>query len=146
MSEKNGKGGLPDKPSKKIRSKKEAAKELELNCAAISLSFKWLGNSRTLTKDQKQETADLFDADAKSIAASKKLFNHKHDLFKNINALKTEARLYWERMSLPYVQDGVRLFKKESVEDVVATFEKYLTEIKNCEHALNEAYDELKEE
>ena len=91
----------------------DATSRLRQNFAACRLSFKWLGTSKTLNSQQKSQAAESFGADGDSISAGKKLINTKHDAYKALTSLKSQATRYWKQNSLPYPESGIRLIKQD---------------------------------
>ena len=79
----------------------DATTRLRQNFAACRLSFKWLGTSKTLSSEQKTQAAEAFNADGDSISAGKKLINTKHNAYKALTSLKSQATRYWKDNSLP---------------------------------------------
>jgi len=113
------------------------ADTLRVEFGACAVSFTpWLGTSKTLTVDQKDQAAREFGAEGKSLSAGKKLLNTKHERFRAVTAIKTNTRKEWERVSLPYPDPGVRLIRQESV----GPFQDYIDRARN---QLDRAVDDL---
>lgn len=91
--------------------------------AAVRLRTSQPGTRKTLDKDQTRAAAGTFDAQSGTVSASKKLFDTSHPAFRSATNVRSRAIEYWKRMTLPYIDPGVRLLRRESIED----FESYMT-------------------
>ena len=100
----------------------DASTRLKQNFTACRLQFKWLGTSKSLSSEQKSRAAESFGADGASISAGKKLIDVKHDSWKVLTSLKSQATKYWKENSLPYPESGIRLIRQNRIEDFNSTF------------------------
>ena len=123
----------------------DATSRLRQNFAACRLSFKWLGTSKTLSPQQKSQAAESFGADGDSISAGKKLINTKHDAYKALTSLKSQATRYWKENSLPYPESGIRLIKQDRIEDFNGTFEDFREQLESGVRMFDEQFAEIKE-
>ncbi|MGB4707077.1 MAG: hypothetical protein WBH28_01335 [Fuerstiella sp.] len=111
---------------------------------AARLSFTWLGVRKSLTRHQKDQAADSFDAEGKFLSAGKKLLDISHPAFRQVTAVRGRATQYWKTVSLPYPEPGIRLIRREHIKrfsDAVAAFR---TELIDAVLALNDHYAELR--
>ena len=76
--------------------------------------------------------AAVAEADPDSINASKKLYNLSLQPIKEINALKTQIKLFVEANTLPYVEPGVRLLNRDSLQE----FNERMQELQGMLHEL----------
>ena len=109
---------------------------LQAETTAVRLKIRWLGVRKTLSPDQTRQAAGTFDADIKSVSASKKLFDTSHPAFRAATAVKTQAVEYWKSHTLPYIEPGMRLLRRIDV----PAFDVQLTSVRA---ELNDAVEEL---
>lgn len=109
---------------------------LQAETTAVRLKIRWLGVRKTLSPDQTRQAAGTFDADIKSVSASKKLFDTSHPAFRAATAVKTQAVEYWKSHTLPYIEPGTRLLRRSDM----AAFDVHLTSVRA---ELNDAVEEL---
>ncbi len=109
---------------------------LQAETTAVRLKIRWLGVRKTLSPDQTRQAAGTFDADIKSVSASKKLFDTSHPAFRAATAVKTQAVEYWKSHTLPYIEPGMRLLRRSDV----PAFDVHLTSVRA---ELNDAVEEL---
>ena len=122
-----------------------ASTRLRENFSACRLKFKWLGTSKTLSADQKSQAAEAFDADSASISAGKRLIDVKHDAWKAITSIKSQATKYWKENSLPYPETGLRLIRQNRIEDFNSTFEDFREQLEAGVRMFDEQFAEIKE-
>lgn len=89
---------------------------LRAETAAIRLRFRWPGNRRSLDAEQTRRAAGTFDADTDSVSASKKLFDTHHPAFRAATSVRTQASDLFKRRTLPYIEPGVRLLRRDDVQ------------------------------
>ena len=123
----------------------EASTRLRKNFAACRLKFKWLGTSKTLSSEQKSQAAASFGADGKSISAGKKLIDTKHDAYKALTSLKSQATRYWKDNSLPFPESGIRLIKQGRIDDFNSTFEDFREQLESDVRMFDDHFAEIKE-
>ena len=116
---------------------------LRAETTAVRLRIRWPGIRKTLREDQKQRAAHAFDADSDLVTASKKLLDTSHPAFRAATAVKTHAVDYWKSNTLPYVENGIRLLRR----DEIAAFDVHMTSVKaelaEAVEELSQHYDEL---
>lgn len=122
-----------------------ASERLRENFSACRLKFKWMGTSKTLSADQKSQAAEAFDADSASISAGKRLIDVKHDTWKALTSIKSQATKYWKENSLPFPETGLRLIRQERIEDFNSTFEDFREQLESGVRLLDEQFAEIKE-
>lgn len=112
------------------------AQRLQAETTAVRLKIRWLGFRKTLSQAQTRQAAGTFDADIKSVSASKKLFDTSHPAFRAATAVKSQAIEYWKGHTLPYIEPGVRLLRRSDV----PAFDVHMTTVRS---ELGEAVREL---
>lgn len=90
--------------------------QLKKLMTATKLSFKWYGSHRKLEDGLKNQVAETVEAEADSIKASKMLYNPKLPVLRDINSLKSTIKEFWESVTTPHPEPGVRLLLKQDVE------------------------------
>jgi hypothetical protein len=117
---------------------------LRANMAAVRVSFAWLGTRKTLTPEQRAEAAEPFAAQGEYVSAGKKLLDTKHSAFKAVTSIKSKIASTWKEMSLGYPEPGVRLIKREKIDEFVGLMEEYRHELAEAVANLDRHYGELK--
>lgn len=112
------------------------ADRLKTQTTAVRLHIRWPGTRKSLSRDQTEHAAGAFGASSRSLSAAKRLFDTKHPAFRAVSAVKTKAVAYWKGVTLPYIEPGVRLIRR----DDVSAFDHQLVAI---QRELNEAVGEL---
>jgi hypothetical protein len=132
-----------DEP-RSVRSNQSPAQNLRASMAAVRVSFTWLGTRKTLTSEQRAEAAQPFDAIGQYLSAGKKLLDTSHPAFKAVTAIKTKIANTWRSMSLPFPEPGVRLIRRDKVEEFVSLLEEYRADLADAVANLDRRYGELK--
>jgi hypothetical protein len=135
---------LLDEPRTNNNSAQPPALNLRANMAAVRVSFTWLGTRKTLTPDQRAEAAQPFDAQGEYVSAGKKLLDTRHPAFKAVTAIKTKIASVWKSMSLPFPEPGLRLIRRDKIDEFVGLMEEYRAELVEAVTNLDEHYGELK--
>ncbi len=133
---------LDEPPSR--RTTTDAADRLQTEMIAMRLSFTWLGTRKTLSPEQKAVAAESFGASGDYLSAGKKLLNTKHPKFRAVNAVRSRAIAYFQGMSLPYPEPGLRLIRQEDVETINVRMTTVRQELAESVEQLQRYYDELK--
>jgi hypothetical protein len=121
------------------------AQRLRSTMAAARLSFTWFGVQKTLTREQKAQAAEAFDAEGQFLSAGKKLIDTSHTAFRAVTAIRGKVDAYWKGQSLPYPEPGVRLIKHDAVESFAAQMADFRTELDDAVANLDRHYAELKQ-
>ena len=120
------------------------AQRLRRTAAAVRVTLHWWGVHRALTPQQKEEFGSVAAADTRFLTAGKKLVDVRHEAFRKLTGIKTRIGNYWRGISLPYVENGVRLIRQGDIEPFVHTLEGFRDELTQAEGDLNAAYDQVK--
>src|SRR5436305_14842966 len=97
------------------------AQRLRRTAAAVRVHFTWWGVHKTLTAQQKEEVGDTYGADARFLTAGKKIIDVRHEAFRRLTSIRTRIINYWRGLTLPYVENGVRLIRQADIEGFVHT-------------------------
>ena len=112
------------------------SERLKTETTAVRLKIHWPSVRKTLSSDQTRLAAGTFDADTKSVSASKKLLDTSHPAFRAATAVRKQAADYWKLNTLPYTEPGMRLIRRSDV----PTFDVYMT---SAQAELSEAIEVL---
>ncbi|MBI1248044.1 hypothetical protein GC197_09410, partial [bacterium] len=74
---------------------------LRSTMCATRVSFTWLGTRKSLTREQREQAAESFDAQGEFLSAGKKLLDTKNPRFKAVTSVRNRIRGFWTSMSLP---------------------------------------------
>ena len=121
------------------------AHRLRATKAAARVSFVWFGVQKTLTREQKAQAAEAFDAEGPFLSAGKKLLDTRHPAFRAVTAIRGKVDAYWKGLSLPYPEPGVRLIKHDAVESFAAQMTDFRTELDDAVANLDRHFGELKQ-
>lgn len=121
------------------------AQDLRKATAAVRLRHKKFGVRKALSEEQRDEAAEVFQADAESLSASKKLLNTRHEAYRAVLAIRREATQYWRSATIAYPEPGIRLIRRERIEQFNARMLAYREQLHEAVKALNDAYGELRD-
>lgn len=120
------------------------AQGLREGMAAVRVSFTWLGTRKSLSADQRAEAAQPFDAEGQYLSAGKKLLDTSHPAFKAVTTIKSKINSTWKSMSLPFPEPGIRLIRRDQVEEFVVLLEAFKVELADAVANLDGHFEELK--
>jgi hypothetical protein len=120
-----------------------AGDQLQSATTAIRLHVRWPGVRKTLSQGQRRLAAGAFSADANVLSAGKKLFDTSHPVFRAVSAVKSKAVACWRGQTLPYVEPGVRLVKRDSVSNLESQLRDTQTELELSVRDLDRCWSEL---
>src|SRR4051795_13661219 len=135
---------LLDEPRNAVRNLQSPADNLRASMAAVRVSFTWLGTRKSLTPEQRAEAAQPFDAEGQYLSAGKKLLDTSHSAFKAATPIRGKIASVWKTMSLPFPEPGVRLIRRDKIDEFVGLMEEYRTELAEAVANLDRHYGELK--
>ncbi|WP_164104570.1 hypothetical protein [Candidatus Laterigemmans baculatus] len=120
-----------------------ASEQLKSETTAVRLHIRWPGVRKTLSQHQRQVAADAFEADTKSVSAAKKLLDTSHPAFKAVTAVRSQAVAYWRGSTLPYIEPGVRLLRRQDVPAFDVHMASVRIELQEAVAELDRCYGEL---
>jgi hypothetical protein len=112
--------------------------------AAARVSVHWFGIRKSLTTQQTAQAADAFGAEERFLSAAKKLLDTSHSAFKAVTSIRSRLQSYWKGVSLPYPEPGVRLIRRDQVDQFAAQMRQFQDELEEAVGRLNDHYDQLK--
>jgi hypothetical protein len=110
--------------------------QLKASTTATRVTFHWLGMTCRMEEEHKNKMTQAVDAESDSVNITKRLYNSKLSCLKEVSKIKNQIKEYWERVTLPYVEPGVRLLKRASLTE----FHTKMTELSE---ALNTAAQQV---
>jgi len=131
----------PRSPASDARTPAESLRE---GMAAVRVSFCWMGTRKTLSAVQRAEAAQPFAAQGEYVSAGKKLLDTSHSAFRAVTAIRTKIAAMWKSMSLPFPEPGVRLIRRDQIDEFVSLLEAYRVELADAVANLDRHYAELK--
>ena len=117
---------------------------LRTTMAAVRLSFTWLGVRKSLTPAQKALAAESFGAEGDYLSAGKKLLDTKHPAFRSVTAIRGRVQSVSRGMTLPFPEPGVRLLRRDQIEQFDALMTDLRAELANEVANLDAHFAELK--
>ena len=118
------------------------AEQLRADTVAVRLSINRFGISRKLTSDQTERAADVFTADGSYLRASKKLIDARQPKILAITSVLNEVKGYVEGITVPYPEPGVRLLRREYVEQFTARLDAFRQTLAGAVTEADEDYHE----
>ena len=120
--------------------------KLKQSTTAVRFHVRWPGTRKSLNNSQKHQAACTFDADGKTLSAAKRLFDTSHPAFRAVSAIKTQAVSYWKGISLPYIEPGIRLLRRDEVSEFNQRMVSCQTDLSEAVTELDRCFDELVEQ
>lgn len=120
------------------------AETLQLQFAAMKVSFTWWGTRKALTDDQKEEAANNFDAGKGYLSASKKLIDTKHPAYKPLAKIKRDIVAYWKMNTLPFPEQGIRLLPQAKLEEFELFMQSARNDLRMAANDLQDSYSALR--
>lgn len=103
--------------------------ELKASTVGCKLSVKRWGTTKTLDDGELERVAVTFDAKSDSISASKKLIDTKDPKFKAISSVLSRAKSYWNAVTVPYPDNGIRLLRTDRIEEFENNVDMFRNEL-----------------
>ena len=123
---------------------RSGGRTLRREMTAVRLSFRWPGLRKTLTPHQKATAADAFGATGRSISAGKKLIDTSHPKWKACTAVRSQAQKFWQSMSLPWPEPGIRLIRRGDVAGFDARMRELQEELSEAAAELESEFEQIK--
>lgn len=127
-------------------SPQQLAKKLKQTMAAVRLAKSKWHLTKKLERGQVNQAAEGFHADPRYIGASKKLINSRNDKYRACGAVLSEAREYWKSVTIPFPEDGVRLIRRDRMQQFADTMQQFKQDLLAAAGALQGDYDAIREE
>lgn len=82
------------------------------------LTTRALSTRRAMTTNQVEKVAETFEADKKSVSAGRVVINRKMQVIAPVYSLLLEARHFINARTIDYPMDGIRLCRKDQIENL----------------------------
>lgn len=119
--------------------------KLRMEAAAVAVHFAWMGLRKALNPGQKAMAAGVFGADLDYMGASKKLVDTTLPQYRELTRIRKQAKALVESMTLPYVETGVRLCRKDRLDELFARIEEFRIDLADAVVRLEAVYPEWRE-
>jgi hypothetical protein len=113
--------------------------------AAARVSVHWFGVRKSLTPQQTAQAADAFGAEERFLSAAKKLLDTTHPAFKAVTSVRSRLMSYWKGGSLPYPGPGIRLIRRDRIEDFDTHMRHFQSELDETVAVLDRHFENLKQ-
>jgi hypothetical protein len=120
--------------------RREFAERLRQETLGVRLDKSQFGLSRTVTDEQRERMADLFNAEGESVRASKRLLNKRNEAYQRVTGLLNRARQIWKESTVPYPEPGLRLIRREGIEGFDNRMQAVRAELTEAVAALDSVY------
>ena len=121
------------------------AQRLRATMAAARVSVHWFGVRKSLTPQQTAQAADAFGAEERFLSAAKKLLDTTHPAFKAVTSVRSRLMSYWKGGSLPYPEPGIRLIRRDRIEDFDTHMRHFQSELDETVAVLDRHFENLKQ-
>lgn len=119
--------------------------QLARETTGVRLSITRLGTSAKADGNQQAEAAATFGATSDAISLSKKLLDTKRPEYKAVTAVLGEASKLWKKKTLPHPDRGIRLAKREKIDEFGEIGAELTGKLEQAVAELSSVYIELKE-
>ncbi len=125
-------------------SRREIADRLRQEAVGVRLERSQFGVTRKLSSEQRDQIAEMFSAESARLSAGKKLLNKRHEAYLRVTSLLNRAKELWTDTTLPYPDPGIRLIRRDRIEEFDARMRAIRNELREAAVALEQVYrDEL---
>jgi hypothetical protein len=120
--------------------------KLKESTLATRVKFHWLGVNRKMEQGWKSEMAKMIEADEDSLSIQKRIFNMKIPVLKEMTKIRNSIKEYWDKATLPYIEEGVRLLKKDDLEEFNNTMKDWQEELNKAAHSVQNGREDIIDE
>lgn len=117
--------------------------QLKQTTAAVRFSHAKFGARRALKKSERDRAAATFQAEGASLSASKRIIDTRDPAYKAVTVVISRAKSYWRDMTVPYPERGIRLIRRDRLEEFNRKMREFKTELRSAVNALHDAYEAL---
>lgn len=125
---------------------KNQAEILESAVVGCSLSIHWWGINRKADVQVVSAVAESLGTNSKFLKLEKKLINPKNLYYRGLCEIRSAIGSAWRNYTLPYVEPGTRLIRKDLVDAFDQRMTAFKTELSEKISALCDNYELLKSE
>jgi hypothetical protein len=110
----------------------------------VQFQSKWVGQERKVDIKYQIKVAETLNADTEATRTVTKLYDFNNDRWRAIKSIRNKAHDLWTRMSIDYPpQDGIRLIRRELIEEFRTQFDRLRAELHEAAVELNAQYDDI---
>lgn len=124
----------------------DSGKTLQEQVLGVRKKWSWFGVKKKLRKEESAAIADLLDAKEERLSHSQKIINTRNPFYSVLTKLKSQFESYYHESTFPWVEDGVRLLRKDKIAEFNEEVEKVQSKIKKGVQTLGENWDDIKKE
>ncbi len=117
--------------------------KLKETTAAVRFMHAKFGARRALKRSERDRAAETFHAEGSSLSASKRILDTRDPAYKAVTGVISRAKRYWRDMTVPYPERGIRLIRRDRIEEFNGKMREFKTELRAAANALHTAYDSL---
>ena len=121
------------------------SQQLRDSMLAIRLSFMWPGVRRTLSTEQTARAAESFGASHSFLSAGKKLFDTREPEWRAVASIRSRASAWLKRRTLPFPEHGLRLLRRNDLDDVTERLTEFQDELETAVGDLDDRFEDLKQ-
>lgn len=137
-----GDTGQPWNPS---HDDQDLATKLRKQTAAVRLQTASFGTRKALSIPQRQQAAQPFGAEPETLSARKRLLNTKDAAYREVMGCLSQAKCLWKAFTVPYPEKGVRLIRKDRVQEFSARMDEIKVKLAAMVTELQAVYPQLRE-
>lgn len=119
------------------------AAELRKQTSACRVRHFKMRTRRSLTRSQVAQAAQPFDAEADVLTAAKKLFDTRDPAYRAVVRVRQRATKFWQSMTVPYPEAGIRLIKRERIADFDKQMRDFRDQLEDAVTGLQDRYEAL---
>lgn len=117
---------------------------LRQQTAAVRVTREKFGTRRALTRSQISTVAEEFDAQPEAISAAKKIIDTRDEKYRACVCVLQEAVSFWRMVSVPYPEKGIRLMRRERIEEFRQRMSEYRSRLLAAALELQARYAQLR--
>lgn len=122
------------------------AAELAAATIGCRVSFTWIGQTKKIDGEQQAEAAAVFGANAEAVTMSKRLFDTKNEQYRNVTAVRSAIKRFWNNETLPFTEPGVRLLRRENAAEFARKMVGFAADLAGSVRELDNVFGQLKAE
>lgn len=120
--------------------------KLESEIIGCSLTTHWWGINRKAGVEALNAVADSLGTNQKFLKIEKKIINHRNVHYRLLLETKNSVVQYWKNLTLPYVEPGTRLLRKDLIDRFEIQMSAFRRELQERVSDLARNYRSLKDE
>jgi hypothetical protein len=114
--------------------------------AGTKVSFRWMGTSKALTCEEKEDMARAQGVSAEMLRLGKSLLNTRNEHYRRLTKIQSQVTEYWKRNTLPWVDAGIRLLKRSDLEEFRETLDHFIVDLAGAAQNFADHFEEILEE